>query len=179
MSAPRPTPFRRLLVANRGEIALRVMRTARAMGLETVAVYSQADRDAAHVRAADFAVAIGPAAPRESYLNIASILSAATVSGAEAIHPGYGFLSENPDFAEACAAAGLVFVGPSAAAIRAMGDKASAKAAMTATMGVSDSEPILSIRGLLSTFTDLLRTMFLGGTMVMSAGSAVMLNKYT
>ena len=135
MSAPRPTPFRRLLVANRGEIALRVMRTARAMGLETVAVYSQADRDAAHVRAADFAVAIGPAAPRESYLNIASILSAATVSGAEAIHPGYGFLSENPDFAEACAAAGLVFVGPSAAAIRAMGDKASAKAAMTAAGG--------------------------------------------
>ena len=132
MSAPRPTPFRRLLVANRGEIALRVMRTARAMGLETVAVHSRADRDAAHVRAADFAVDIGPAAPRESYLNIAAILSAAAVSGAEAIHPGYGFLSENPDFSEACAAAGLVFVGPSAAAIRAMGDKASAKAAMTA-----------------------------------------------
>ena len=126
------TPFRRLLVANRGEIALRVMRTAKAMGLETVAVFSEADRDAAHVRAADFSVAIGPAAPRESYLNIAAILDAAAVSGAEAIHPGYGFLSENPDFAQACEAAGLVFVGPSAAAIRAMGDKAAAKAAMQA-----------------------------------------------
>jgi len=124
--------FRTLLIANRGEIALRIIRTARAMGLRSVAVHSDADRDAAHVAAADMAVPIGPAPAAASYLDGAAIIAAARASGAEAIHPGYGFLSENPDFAEAVAAAGLVFVGPSAAAIRAMGLKDAAKARMAA-----------------------------------------------
>ncbi|MGD0867610.1 MAG: biotin carboxylase N-terminal domain-containing protein, partial [Rhizomicrobium sp.] len=122
--------FRSLLVANRGEIAIRVMRTARRMGLRTIAVYSDADANAAHVAAADEAYRIGPAAPRESYLNATSILAAAKESGAEAIHPGYGFLSENAAFAEACAAAKIVFVGPPPEAIRAMGLKDRAKALM-------------------------------------------------
>jgi 3-methylcrotonyl-CoA carboxylase alpha subunit len=119
--------FRRLLVANRGEIACRVMRTARRLGIETVAVYSDADRDALHVRSADRAVRIGPAPARESYLSIDAILAAAAQTDADAIHPGYGFLSENADFAAACAAAGRTFVGPSADAIRAMGSKIEAK----------------------------------------------------
>jgi acetyl/propionyl-CoA carboxylase alpha subunit len=122
--------FRTLLIANRGEIACRVIRTARRMGVATVAVYSDADKDALHVALADQAVRIGPAAPRESYLNIAAILAAAKETGAEAIHPGYGFLSENAEFAEACAKAGVVFVGPPAAAIRAMGLKDRAKTLM-------------------------------------------------
>ena len=115
--------FKRLLIANRGEIAVRVARTARRMGIATVAVYSDADRDAPHVRAADSAVHIGPASPRESYLNIGAILKAP----AEAVHPGYGFLSENPVFAEAVVASGRVWVGPPPAAMRALGDKANAK----------------------------------------------------
>jgi geranyl-CoA carboxylase alpha subunit len=115
--------FKSLLIANRGEIAVRVARTARRMGIATVAVYSDADRDAPHVRAADSAVHIGPATPRESYLNIAAILKAY----AEAVHPGYGFLSENPAFAEAVIASGRVWVGPPPAAMRALGDKANAK----------------------------------------------------
>jgi 3-methylcrotonyl-CoA carboxylase alpha subunit len=122
--------FRSLLIANRGEIACRVMRTARAMGIRTIAVYSDADRDSLHVAMADMAYRIGEAAPRASYLRIEAILEAARASGAEAIHPGYGFLSENATFAEACATAGLAFVGPPASAIRAMGDKASAKSLM-------------------------------------------------
>ncbi len=122
--------FRSLLIANRGEIACRVIRTARAMGIRTIAVYSDADRDALHVAMADAALRIGEAAPQASYLRITSILDAARASGAEAIHPGYGFLSENAGFAEACAEAGIIFVGPPAGAIRAMGDKASAKALM-------------------------------------------------
>jgi len=120
--------FRKLLIANRGEIACRIVRTARPMGFRTVAVFSDADAEALHVRAADEAVHIGPSAPRESYLDIARVIEAARKTGADAIHPGYGFLAENADFAEACEAAGLVFVGPSASVIRIMGDKAAAKA---------------------------------------------------
>ncbi len=122
--------FAKLLIANRGEIALRVMRTARRMGIATVAVYSDADANAAHVAEADEAVHIGPAPAAQSYLNVAAIIAAARQTGAQAIHPGYGFLSEKAEFAEACAAAGIVFVGPPASAIRAMGLKDRAKALM-------------------------------------------------
>ncbi|WP_454752992.1 acetyl-CoA carboxylase biotin carboxylase subunit [Cupriavidus necator] len=125
-------PFHTLLIANRGEIAVRIMQTARRLGLATVAVYSEADRHSPHVAFADRAVCIGAAAPRESYLNIPAILEAARASGADAIHPGYGFLAENAGFAEAVAGAGLVFVGPPAEAIRAMGTKAEAKRLMLA-----------------------------------------------
>ncbi len=122
--------FRKLLIANRGEIACRVMRTARRLGIDTVAVYSEADSASMHVEQADEAWPIGAAPARESYLAIDKIVDAAKRSGAEAIHPGYGFLSENPAFAEACAAAGVVFVGPPASAMRSMGSKASAKSLM-------------------------------------------------
>jgi 3-methylcrotonyl-CoA carboxylase alpha subunit len=122
--------FKSLLIANRGEIAVRVMRTARALGIRTIAVYSDADAGAYHTREADEAIHIGPAAARDSYLAIERIIEAARKSGAEAIHPGYGFLSENAAFAEACQKAGIVFVGPPASAIRAMGLKDAAKALM-------------------------------------------------
>ncbi|MGZ9113842.1 MAG: acetyl/propionyl/methylcrotonyl-CoA carboxylase subunit alpha [Brevundimonas sp.] len=122
--------FKSVLVANRGEIACRVFRTARRMGLRTIAVYSEADAKALHVREADEAVLIGPAPARESYLDAAKVLAAAKQTGAEAIHPGYGFLSENADFAEAVAAAGLIWIGPPPAAIRAMGLKDAAKTLM-------------------------------------------------
>ena len=122
--------FDKILIANRGEIACRVMRTAKRLGIATVAVYSEADSRALHVAMADEAVPIGPPPARESYLDIGHIIDAAKRSGAPAIHPGYGFLSENADFAAACEAAGIVFIGPPAAAIRAMGSKAEAKALM-------------------------------------------------
>jgi len=124
------TPFRKILVANRGEIALRVMRTARRLGFATVAVYSDADADAPHVRAADQAVRIGESLPAQSYLRIDALISAAKATGADAVHPGYGFLAENEDFASACRDAGLVFIGPSPEAIESMGNKAGAKAIM-------------------------------------------------
>jgi propionyl-CoA carboxylase alpha chain/3-methylcrotonyl-CoA carboxylase alpha subunit len=117
-----------LLIANRGEIARRIIRTARRMGVRTVAVYSEADAGAPHVREADEAIAIGPAPARESYLSAPAILAAARLTGAEAIHPGYGFLSENADFAAAVIADGRVWVGPPPAAIRAMGLKDAASA---------------------------------------------------
>lgn len=132
MSSPVARPLRTLLVANRGEIACRVMRTADRLGMRTVAIHSDADVDALHVRSADLAVRVGPAAARESYLDIEAVLRAARESGADAIHPGYGFLSQNADFADACAAAGIVFVGPGGAAMRAMGRKDEAKALMRA-----------------------------------------------
>jgi acetyl-CoA carboxylase, biotin carboxylase subunit len=126
------TAFDTVLIANRGEIALRIQRACRTLGLRTVAAYAEPDRDAPHVRHADVAVCIGPAAPRLSYLDPAAILLAAEVTGAQAIHPGYGFLSENPDFARMAEAAGRVFIGPCPETIALMGDKIAAKRAMRA-----------------------------------------------
>lgn len=124
------SPFGTVLVANRGEIAVRVIRACRDLGLRSVAVYSEADRGALHVRLADSAVEIGPAPPSESYLNLERIIKAAREAGADAVHPGYGFLSENPQLAEACAGAKLTFVGPPAEAMLAMGDKVRARQRM-------------------------------------------------
>jgi len=122
--------FEKILIANRGEIALRIQRACREMGIKTVAIHSEADADAKYVMLADESVCIGPAASRDSYLNIPAIISAAEVTDAQAIHPGYGFLSENADFAERVENSGFVFIGPKAESIRTMGDKIAAKAAM-------------------------------------------------
>ncbi|QKQ46108.1 MULTISPECIES: acetyl-CoA carboxylase biotin carboxylase subunit [Achromobacter] len=122
--------FHKILIANRGEIALRIQRACHELGIQTVVVHSEADRDAAYVRLADEALCIGPAPSADSYLNTAAILAAARLTGAQAVHPGYGFLSENGGFAEAVEAAGMVFIGPAPSAIRMMGDKVEAKRAM-------------------------------------------------
>jgi acetyl-CoA carboxylase biotin carboxylase subunit len=122
--------FKKVLIANRGEIALRVIRACRELGIQTVAVYSEADRESLHVRFADDDVCIGPPPARESYLRIPRIIAAAEITGADAIHPGYGFLAENAEFAEICAASNIEFIGPTADQIRVMGDKAAARGAM-------------------------------------------------
>jgi acetyl-CoA carboxylase biotin carboxylase subunit len=124
--------FKKILIANRGEIALRIIRACRELGIETVAVYSEADRESLHVRFADDDVCIGPAPARESYLKIPRIIAAAEITGADAIHPGYGFLAENAEFAEICAASKIAFIGPTPEQIRTMGDKAAARATMIA-----------------------------------------------
>lgn len=138
--------FKRLLIANRGEIALRVQRSCRELGIETVAVYSEADRNALHVRNADHAVFLGPGPALESYLVIEKVIEAARQTGADAIHPGYGFLSENADFADACEAAGITFVGPPASAMRQLGGKVSARqlmeeAGVPIVPGANDIDP--------------------------------------
>src|SRR5574341_2646427 len=119
-----PPVFSKVLIANRGEIAVRIIRACRELGIRTVAVFSQADGDALHVQLADEAVCIGPPQASQSYLMVPRIISAAEITGAEAIHPGYGFLAENPQFAEVCEGCGLHFIGPSAESIHRMGDKA-------------------------------------------------------
>lgn len=142
--------FKKVLVANRGEIAVRIMRTCRELGIQTVAIYSEADREALHVELADEAYCVGPAAGKQSYLHIANIMSVATSVGADAIHPGYGFLAENSAFAEVCAAVGVKFIGPSVFAIENMGDKATAKATMR-TAGVPT---VPGTDGLIETIAD-------------------------
>ncbi len=122
--------FKKVLIANRGEIALRVIRACRELGIQTVAVYSEADRESLHVRFADDDVCIGPPPGRDSYLKIPRLIAAAEITGADAIHPGYGFLAENAEFAETCAASNIEFIGPTPSQIRVMGDKASARKAM-------------------------------------------------
>ncbi|WP_028987007.1 acetyl-CoA carboxylase biotin carboxylase subunit [Thermicanus aegyptius] len=124
--------FKKILVANRGEIAVRIIRAAREMGIQTVAIYSEADRDALHVRLADEAYCIGPASSKESYLNLTNIMSLATILGVDAIHPGYGFLAENAHFSELCEECGIVFIGPKKESIEKMGDKSTAKETMRA-----------------------------------------------
>ena len=123
--------FKKVLIANRGEIALRIIRACHELGVKTVAVYSEADRESLHVRFADEDVCIGPAPAAQSYLNVPQIIAAAEVTGAEAIHPGYGFLAENAEFSEICSRSDIVFIGPTPDQIRSMGDKATARRTMT------------------------------------------------
>ena len=125
--------FKKVLIANRGEIALRIIRACHELGVKTVAVYSEADRESLHVRFADEDVCIGKAAASDSYLNIPRIISAAEITGAEAIHPGYGFLAENAEFSEICSRSDIVFIGPNPDQIRSMGDKATARRTMIAS----------------------------------------------
>src|SRR5580765_869127 len=143
-------PISKVLIANRGEIALRIISACKEMGLKTVSVHSEADRDALHVRYADDDVCIGPALSRQSYLNVSSIIAAAEITGADAIHPGYGFLAENAHFAEIANECRLTFIGPSPEAIRLMGDKAKAR-----EMAKKSGVPILpGSEGPVKTFTD-------------------------
>src|SRR4051812_34302670 len=144
--------FKKILVANRGEIALRIIRAARELGIETVAVYSEADRDSLHVRLADEAVCIGPPPSASSYLHIPRIISAAEITAADAIHPGYGFLSENAHFAEVCEKCRLTFIGPTPAAMRLWGDKVSARAE-----AVRQGLPLLPGTGVLKDGADAVR----------------------
>ena len=122
--------FKKVLIANRGEIAVRIIRACRELGIHTVAVYSTADRNALHAQIADEAVCIGPAPSKDSYLNVRAIISACEITGADAIHPGFGFLSENPSFARMCEKCGITFIGPRAESIEMLGDKAQAKETM-------------------------------------------------
>lgn len=144
--------FSKILIANRGEIAVRVIRACREMGISTVAVYSEADRDALHVSLADECYCIGPARARDSYLNMGAVLSAATASGAQAIHPGYGLLSENAEFARLCAKCGIAFIGPSPEVLSSMGDKDEAKRTMKAA-----SVPVIPGSGLVENAEDAAR----------------------
>ena len=139
--------FKRILIANRGEIACRIIKTARRMGIETVAVYSEADKDALHVEMADIAVAIGPPAAAESYLVIDKIIAACKATGAEAVHPGYGFLSEREAFPKALADNGIVFIGPHPKAIAAMGDKIESKKAAANGKSFDRARPSWRHRG--------------------------------
>ncbi|MBQ2611660.1 ATP-grasp domain-containing protein, partial [bacterium] len=138
--------FKKVLIANRGEIAVRIIRACREIGIPTVAIYSQADSNSLHVRLATEAYCIGPAKSSESYLNIPAIMSAAVVSGADAIHPGYGFMSERADFAEICEKHSIKFIGPSADAMRKMGDKATARQTM-----IENDVPVTPGTGIMKT----------------------------
>ena len=141
--------FKKVLIANRGEIALRIIRACRELGVQTVAVYSEADRESLHVRFADDDVCIGPAPARDSYLKIPRLIAAAEITGADAIHPGYGFLAENAEFAEIVTASNIAFIGPTGEQIRVMGDKAAARKAMTAVgVPIIPGTPVLAHWGM-------------------------------
>ena len=142
--------FKKVLIANRGEIAVRIIRACRELGIQTVAVYSTADKNALHTMIADEAVCIGPAASKDSYLNMRAIISACEITGADAIHPGFGFLSENASFARTCEKCGITFIGPRATSIEMLGDKAQAKetiilATMLRLVGINPTIPSSSI----------------------------------
>jgi acetyl-CoA carboxylase, biotin carboxylase subunit len=150
--------FQKILIANRGEIAMRIIRTCKEMGIKTVAVYSKADTDSLHVRFADEAVCIGPAASSESYLKMSNIIAAAEITNADAIHPGYGFLSENAKFSKICKEHDIKFIGASPSMIDQMGDKASAKA----TMKAAGVPTIPGSEGLIASFKEAQRSWLSG-----------------